>query len=664
MLSKRERKILQILNNQKNYITINMIAEEIHFSPKTVRNDLIEIKEFVLQNQLGEIIAKPKNGVKLITTNEKWDKLQSILSNDDSMIPWGVPLEKRKYEICRILLQKSKVNMAEIERQLYIGRSGAEKALEEAEKWLNGKNIKVCKIRGKGLQVVCTEFSRRLAFLELFFALNKVNRKSAFFRESDPRLLSEFSFYLKGFNISDVIRSVDETEKKYGFHLEYNSRQQLFFLIPFVLFHNRADSILDDQFLLNQSPFNRRIAEDLAARLENKYHTVIPQNEKKYLVFCVSISEIQKFTDSAGCLACENNELEFFDFVKRFIGLISEIMDINLKSDDILELNLFLYLRSAVERLRYGIHLSNPFLPKVKIEYPNIFAIVWAASVLIENDMEVEISENEIGFLTIYMIGAVERANSKVKASVLCNYGAGVSQLLKQKIERFIPNILVSDIVSVQDSEKVRNNDCDFVIASEDFGATFGGKDTVIVDNFIVPYDVKEIEKKILEIQRQKMNRIAKEDAFWHIKLFDSAFVQFLNQPCDKKSLLSGMCAQLEKRGFVSKGFLDSVLDRERVASTGIGKQVAIPHGSTKFIVRPIISVAILKEPILWNDNEWVDLIFLLALKPDGALHMKSQIMKFYSVLSTVFDDEKSLNYAKSIGNPKEFADYMNRLTE
>jgi mannitol/fructose-specific phosphotransferase system IIA component (Ntr-type) len=116
--------------------------------------------------------------------------------------------------------------------------------------------------------------------------------------------------------------------------------------------------------------------------------------------------------------------------------------------------------------------------------------------------------------------------------------------------------------------------------------------------------------------------------------------------------------------GYISSEFFRSVQKREKAASTYIGKGVAIPHGSTKFVERPIISVAILKEPILWNDGELADFIFLLALKPNHTFSIQSQVMKFYTVLSSLMDNDRKLNDAKNIKSKTEFADYMNRLTQ
>ncbi|HAZ36419.1 MAG TPA: hypothetical protein DDW58_08395, partial [Clostridiaceae bacterium] len=44
MLTERQQKILKILHKQKDYITARQIAEQIHFSTKTVRNDLLQVR--------------------------------------------------------------------------------------------------------------------------------------------------------------------------------------------------------------------------------------------------------------------------------------------------------------------------------------------------------------------------------------------------------------------------------------------------------------------------------------------------------------------------------------------------------------------------------------------------------------------------------------------
>ena len=59
----------------------------------------------------------------------------------------------------------------------------------------------------------------------------------------------------------------------------------------------------------------------------------------------------------------------------------------------------------------------------------------------------------------------------------------------------------------------------------------------------------------------------------------------------------------------------NSVLEREKLVSTGIGKGVAIPHCRTGLVSDTVVACGILKQPVDWNspDSKLVDLVFLIV---------------------------------------------------
>ena len=72
---------------------------------------------------------------------------------------------------------------------------------------------------------------------------------------------------------------------------------------------------------------------------------------------------------------------------------------------------------------------------------------------------------------------------------------------------------------------------------------------------------------------------------------------------------------------------LASLVERERLGSTGFGEGVAIPHGKVEGLRRIYCLFARLAEPIAFKaiDGRDVDLIFLLLSPPDaGAEHLKA----------------------------------------
>jgi PTS system nitrogen regulatory IIA component len=79
--------------------------------------------------------------------------------------------------------------------------------------------------------------------------------------------------------------------------------------------------------------------------------------------------------------------------------------------------------------------------------------------------------------------------------------------------------------------------------------------------------------------------------------------------------------------GLEERKLYDTLMQREGLGSTGVGRGIAIPHGRVPAL-RKIVSIfARLDEPIEFDalDNEPVDLIFLL-LAPEhaGADHLKA----------------------------------------
>jgi len=85
----------------------------------------------------------------------------------------------------------------------------------------------------------------------------------------------------------------------------------------------------------------------------------------------------------------------------------------------------------------------------------------------------------------------------------------------------------------------------------------------------------------------------------------------------DKDNLINELVDLLEPK--VSSDQLekirDSVFEREKIMSTGVGKQLAIPHGKCSHIENILASFALLDQPVDFNsiDNEPVKIVFLLV---------------------------------------------------
>ena len=85
-----------------------------------------------------------------------------------------------------------------------------------------------------------------------------------------------------------------------------------------------------------------------------------------------------------------------------------------------------------------------------------------------------------------------------------------------------------------------------------------------------------------------------------------------------------------------STAVFQSLIDRERIGSTGIGESVAIPHGRMKGLEQPVGAFAILEQQIDFDaiDQKPVNLIFVLLVPEEATnehLQLLAQLAKIFS---------------------------------
>ena len=105
-----------------------------------------------------------------------------------------------------------------------------------------------------------------------------------------------------------------------------------------------------------------------------------------------------------------------------------------------------------------------------------------------------------------------------------------------------------------------------------------------------------------------------------------------------KKRLLEQLSILLaESAQAVSQGeIFESLFNRERLGSTGLGKGVAIPHGRISGLTQPVCAFVKLDDPVAFDSpaNQPVDLLFALLVPEDSTeehLHLLANIAEMFS---------------------------------
>lgn len=116
-----------------------------------------------------------------------------------------------------------------------------------------------------------------------------------------------------------------------------------------------------------------------------------------------------------------------------------------------------------------------------------------------------------------------------------------------------------------------------------------------------------------------------------------------LNIKSDSKEEIIKVLANLingEDRLNNYETYLDEVLRRESLTTTGIGFGIAIPHGKCSAVKIPTVAVGRISEGADWNslDDKPVHVVFLLAVPEEAA---SDQHLKILAALSRKLMNEE-----------------------
>ena len=107
-------------------------------------------------------------------------------------------------------------------------------------------------------------------------------------------------------------------------------------------------------------------------------------------------------------------------------------------------------------RFRHGISIKNPMLEEIYAYYHNTFFIVKKSLETLTKQYSCNLSDDEIGYITIYLAASLELKKQPLKTILICHGGTGVIKLLLCKI---IPQIPEIEIIAQESFLTIQNTD-------------------------------------------------------------------------------------------------------------------------------------------------------------------------------------------------------------
>lgn len=644
MLSERGLQIVdKLIENNQKPITSKTLALYLGVSERSVKTYIKEVSDFCKEHNM---ILERKPGIGFVADfTEEQIRQVFEMKREKKMV---MSKEQRMSYIMYILLSGwDTYTLSLFSEELNVSKKVISDDIDSICKEFSKYNIKINRVAGHGVFITGDEFSIRRAMKSYckYSIGNKVINKA-----SDNRVsVEDQELWINNFgqdNFEKAVEVIHFIEEKYGIAYTDYSFKMLADYLCIQLFRVRMGNLItEDIAALEEKENYSDIVDAIVEKFQQLSKCNLNEYEKQYIEILLASASVQTNTDEYRAVSKEKAQ----DICTEMLEYISEILNADLISNELLRGSMENFLPSSLIRTKYGIEVTNPFLSDVREMYSGVFATCFTLTKFYEDYCGAIPTDHEISFIALFVGGALHRNVKTIKAVLLGTSGIAVSSIVARKIESKIEEIKIVAILSSELINTLDEYDFDIVLSMI---SSFEYEDKVVhISPVINGEDEKKIKNKCFDIVSHP--EIQKQEFY---SLIDCENILYFDEKSDKETILKKACEQLCQGGYVNENFFDDVMKREKIEPTAIGNGVAIPHGSPQNVISPKIFVVRLAHSINWG-GKMVDTIFILAINFNNIGSTKAFFQDFARVLGSaerIAKIKKSKNPAEMEKNLKK----------
>ena len=638
MISKSGKVLIIHLITSEEELSIKHLQKVMNLSSNSVIKELNQIEEYLLK---FDIILRrlPSKGIWIECSNENRNRcllnLNELPSTNDSKI-------ETNYRIISLILDDSfESSHNNISRELFISRTGITNYLSGISKSIsNDYNLELVK-ENRLFKILGKECDIRKMIVKII--LESIDLTCLYKIVHDD--LNQFSSTIKskyleidGREFKMLFIKVMELETNLNFKF---TDESIVNLIMYIL-------VTVDR-IKNSHQISLKVAQsskydDFYNKLEELYDISLDIDERGYLSGI--ISREHKLVISGFC----NEELETTIRFAIHKAHNSEIF--KLDNDEQLFEGIHTHLQASISRIKNQDVRVNPLTDDVKFKYKLSFQIAKDIYGIIQKKIYLpNIPDDEVALLALYIQASIERNkdinNDDIRVVIVCATGVATSQLVSAKLKNIFPDIKIIEILSVMEFYSRELDGIDFIISTVHLTPNV----VIHVSPLLTDLDIGVLEscfgKLVLENSKQL-------NSTWtnYISLGTTILVDNFN---DKNTLLRELCDVLERRGFITEEFYNSLLRREMLNSTRF-KNISLPHANSKYILNTCILICKLSSPMKWDDKE-ISVIFILVIKDDeknrGVVESLYEFIDFPDNINNIINSKSNKEVLRNIKGEK-----------
>lgn len=441
-VSKSTRKILQVLINKTNLLSVDEIVKYTKYSKRMVYYTLGNVKYLLKKLGAGDL---GNNGGAYYLLPEQRELVRKFLNEKNPIID---KVDRIDYIICSTICSDHKIRLESLAKKFEISKNATLYDLAETKRMLGKSQLELRNSKKDGYYVEGDTFRKRSVFLYYISQLLKNNYYTSldiFKRETIDLYISKLKHLIEKLEIE-----VDE-----------NGIIALSYLLIVV-------RELPTTFKVNVVDLNF-IKASKELKMIDQYFTELLNHERIYLmIYLLSFSNNRTFLQNN-----TEEDLNLLDLAGEIVEKFEMLSCLNFEKQQELINSIYLHLKLSYYNYCYSMPSINPLLEEIKENYTDLFKITELCCIKLKDKFPYLVFESEIAYLTMHFGAFMQNAKKNVtyvNILITCLNVTTSSRLLKTEIENQFDNIAIIDTIKPNEvnsySEKAK---IDFVISTINF---------------------------------------------------------------------------------------------------------------------------------------------------------------------------------------------------
>ncbi|SFM09784.1 BglG family transcription antiterminator [Halanaerobium salsuginis] len=166
-ISSRTKKIINILLNKDDYITINSIASWVGVSSRTIIRNLAEVENWLAENNYN-LEKKKGTGIRLKISLQEKINVNKLLEGENINRHY-LPEERKLIILTELLSSQIPAKLYTFTRLTNVSETTIAHDLDELEQWLKNYNLEIIRKPGLGVYLAGKERNIRKASIDLLY---------------------------------------------------------------------------------------------------------------------------------------------------------------------------------------------------------------------------------------------------------------------------------------------------------------------------------------------------------------------------------------------------------------------------------------------------------------------------------------------------------------